>query len=180
MTRFATTPGNGDSRIAHAAAAMRNQTDRRTLDAADDIARTLRGLGHELSLERLREVVKREAQRQDKIASQRARARALGEDPVRSAICDRYQDCEIAADPAVRRAVRRVAGIADHDPVPVVVVWGTSQPAARGRSYIKYHWRNGPASGTVYHPSTRRVEVGAGWLSHHLPTLMAPQMANAA
>jgi len=169
-----------DSRIARAAAALRAETDRRTLDAADDLARDLRAAGHPRNLNQLREGIRSEAQRQNRVARQRAEARELGEDPVRSAIRGRYQQCEIEADPAVRRAVRRVAGIDDHDAVPVVVVWGCDQPQVAGRSYIKYHWRNGPASGTVYHPSTRRLEVGVGWLHHHLPILMAQQRLSVA
>ena len=76
------------------------------------------------------------------------------------------------ADPArvgraARRAARTAAGCGRRDAVPVRSMgWRLAyrRPKEHGQRYIKYHWHNGPASGTVYHPSTRFVSVGIGWL----------------
>ncbi len=89
------------------------------------------------------------------------------------------QKCEIDADPALRSALRSIAG-AGGESCPVVAVEGDSAPRVAGRCYYgttpsgrtivqcpnAYGWP------TLYHRSTRRVEVGIEWLWRHMPALM--------
>jgi len=74
---------------------------------------------------------------------------------------------------AARRAVRDAAGLLRSDRTRVDVIVGTSAPTCEGASYFfttmsgktvvhhpgAYGWR------TLYHCSTRRVEVGHLWLA---------------
>jgi len=145
---------------------------------ARDAARAIRAeLPVWLSLANLGRLLQREADRIARLRSDRQHRRRLQIDPVHASVVERYQCCAVDADADLRSALRRVAGCSAHDSCPVRVVWGVDGPRQAGSSYVKYHWHNGPASGTVYHPSTRRVEVGVGWLSAHLGVLLADQAA---
>ena len=75
----------------------------------------------------------------------------------------------------LRRAARREAGLDPRDSAPCRVDYAPRDPgeplcgsrlapAEQGRGYVKRSWQNGSASGTVYHPSTRRVSVPAAWV----------------
>lgn len=63
----------------------------------------------------------------------------------------------------LRKECREIANMSDNR--PVFVVNGDFPPKELGESFVKYHWHNKDAIGTVYHPSTRRVEVGVKWLA---------------
>lgn len=184
-----------------AAARLRATTHKRSLDAADSSARQLRDAGDTRNLQTLREAIQCEAERQDRLARYRAAARQLDADPIRQAIVARYQECEVDADPALRTVLRRIAG----STVPSVhVVWGADRPTERGEGH--YHvtpatWRAMERHGVddprelpeyeprtiitancydwpkVYIPSTRRVEVGVGYLAAHLDILTASEAA---
>lgn len=69
------------------------------------------------------------------------------------------------AYPRARTAIRRLAGVDDN--CPIYVTPTADAPHELGAPFVKYHWSNGAAGGTVYHPSTRRVEVGVAWLRVH-------------
>lgn len=72
---------------------------------------------------------------------------------------------------SIRSFVRRLAGHAGSS-YPIVVTPGDSAPTLCGRSYYwttpsgKTEVRHPNAYGwpTLYHASTRRIEVGASWL----------------
>jgi hypothetical protein len=109
-----------------------------------------------------------------RVRAARADRRRMRPNPIRTAIVRRLQ--RIVDDQLVlRRAARAEAGLCAHDSAPVTVVYAPREagaplaasrlrPASRGRGYIKYHWANGPARGTVYHPSTRHVSTPAAWV----------------
>jgi len=88
---------------------------------------------------------------------------------------DRHQGGVMSMTPCrnERRALRRLAGMDRHDSCPVRVTHGFSAPREAGESY---HWTT--PSGltrvwypgaygwpTMYHASTRRIEVGIHWLA---------------
>lgn len=72
----------------------------------------------------------------------------------------------------ISRTVRAAAGLSG-TPYPIRVIDGDQAPALRGRSYYwtttsgKTEVRHPGAYGwpTLYHASTRRIEVGADWLA---------------
>lgn len=62
-----------------------------------------------------------------------------------------------------KREIRRRAGAVGRA-YPIVVNSSDCPPKLDGSGYVKYHWHNCGASGTVYHPSTHRVSVGVDYL----------------
>lgn len=76
----------------------------------------------------------------------------------------------------LRRGLRLAAGLQARDTRPIVVVEGSQAPAEGGESYywttpsgrtiVRYP--NAYGYRTLYHASTRRVEVGAAWLAREI------------
>jgi hypothetical protein len=74
---------------------------------------------------------------------------------------------------AARRAARDAAGLPRCDRRPVCVIPGASAPTCEGAGYYfttpsgktVVHHPNAYGYRTLYHCSTRRVEVGARWLA---------------
>lgn len=111
------------------------------------------------------------------VRAARAQARHVEAGPltqVRRRITQRLQAIlDVRQD--LRRAAREAAAMHPRDSRPCEVHYAPRRkgepfhrsrvtPAVRGEGYRKYHWHNGPASGTVYHPSTRHVSVPAAWM----------------
>jgi len=159
------------SRAAHQLACNQTHTQKAATEAAREIQSetglTIRSMAPEILAE---------SRRIADVRRQRLAARKMAPNAERAKLCGLFQE-EIDWDAYLARSLRNVAGCDAHDSVAVEVVWGTQAPAQKGSTYVKYHWRNCGASGTVYHPSTRRVEVGLGWLVVHLPVLLAAQAA---
>lgn len=63
----------------------------------------------------------------------------------------------VDADQRLRQMARQAAGLDVRDYPPVFVTCARVETGVAGRHYIKYHWSNAGARGTVYHKSTRRV-----------------------
>lgn len=86
-------------------------------------------------------------------------------DALRDTIAERLQAI-LDERPEIRRSARQTARLDCHDSAPCVVAYYRTwrEPEVEGQRYRKYHWQNGGANGTVYHPSTRHVVVPAAWL----------------
>lgn len=78
----------------------------------------------------------------------------------------------ITLTPQQRTAIRRYVGISDNFP-PINIVEGYDAPKSLGESFFHttpsgktiVNYPNAYGYRTLYHPSTRRVTVGAGWLT---------------
>lgn len=103
-----------------------------------------------------------------RVRAERARRQKVTRPP-RLANATAALQAAVDADAVLRRAARQAAGLTAGDGAPVVVRYdgagyGGRKPKETGSHFVKYHWRNGAASGTVYHPSTRRVVAPAEWV----------------
>lgn len=67
----------------------------------------------------------------------------------------------VDADRALRQVAREAAGLDQCDHPPVVVSCARTDIHVAGEHFVKYHWSNAGARGTVYRPSTRRVVLPA-------------------
>lgn len=83
--------------------------------------------------------------------------------PEREAILRTLQRV-LDVSPALQYAARRTTTLGREWTPPSVVVWETGKPYVAGEPYVKYHWRNHGATGTVYHASTRAIYVPISWL----------------
>ncbi len=96
------------------------------------------------------------------IRAERATARKYTDSlaSARASICARLR-AELRGRADLKLAARRESGLGCEWTPPCDVRWGCEPTHVAGPRYVKYHWRNGPAGGTVYRCSGRYIVISA-------------------